>query len=133
MNRLTPEQLVLLNKKITGDESGDLRVRFSELEEIAQIPYEQNERFFYKYKGVKEKAAELGSLIAKREPFEKANLETAVLALLTLLDINNYRLINYSQDIETLCIYLKEPETNNVRQWIKDHLPKEGVQHLFDT
>ena len=127
MNKLTPEQLVLLNRKIIGDEeSRDLQVNFDELNELTEIPYKKDKELFYVYKTVTEKAAVLGNLIVLRKPFAKANQETAVLALLTLLDINGYKMVNYSKDIEELCMYLEEATTDNTRKWIDAHKVEEG-------
>ena len=127
MNKLTPEQLVLLNRKIIGDEeSRDLQVNFDELNELTEIPYKKDKELFYVYKTVTEKAAVLGNLIVLRKPFAKANQETAVLALLTLLDINGYKMVNYSKDIEELCMYLEEATTDNTRKWIDANKFEEG-------
>ena len=104
MNKLTPEQLVLLNRKIIAvDEVSIPQVKFDDLKEITEIPYQKNEELFYIYRTTIEKAAKLGNLIVLRKPFVKANQETAVLALLTLLDINGYKMVNYSKDVEELC------------------------------
>ena len=101
MNKLTPEQLVLLNRKIIADDEASVpQVKFDDLKEITEIPYQKNEELFYIYRTAIEKAAKLGHLIVLRKPFVKANQETAVLALLTLLDINGYKMVNYSKDIE---------------------------------
>ena len=126
MNKLTPEQLVLLNRKIIADEANVPQVNFDELKEITDIPYQKNEELFYIYRSAIEKAAKLGSLIAIRKPFAKANQETAVLALLTLLDINGYKMINYSKDIEELCGRLEESKIDNTCKWINAHLVEEG-------
>lgn len=125
MNKLTPEQLVLLNRKIIADDAAELQVSFDELKEITDIPYQKDEEFFYVYRTAVEKSAKLGSLIASRKPFVKSNQETAVLALLTLLDINGYKVINYSKDIEKLCECLKENEIDNTCKWINAHLEDE--------
>ena len=127
MNKLTPEQLVLLNRKIIAEEDASVsQVKFDELKEIAEIPYQKNDELFYIYKTAIEKAAKLGCLIAIRKPFAKANQETAILALLTLLDINGYKTVNYNKDIEELCVYLEETKIDNACKWINAHLVEEG-------
>jgi prophage maintenance system killer protein len=127
MNKLTPEQLVLLNRKIIADDEASIpQVNFVDLKEITEIPYMKNEELFYIYKTAIEKAAKLGNLIVLRKPFVKANQETAVLALLTLLDINGYKMVNYSKDIEELCGYLEETKIDNTCKWINAHLMEEG-------
>jgi len=127
MNKLTPEQLVLLNRKIIAvDEVSIPQVKFDDLKEITEIPYQKNEELFYIYRTTIEKAAKLGNLIVLRKPFVKANQETAVLALLTLLDINGYKMVNYSKDIEELCRYLEETNIDNTCKWINAHLVEEG-------
>lgn len=127
MNKLTPEQLVLLNRKIIAvDEVSITQVKFDDLKGITEIPYQKNEELFYIYRTTIEKAAKLGNLIVLRKPFVKANQETAVLALLTLLDINGYKMMNYSKDIEELCRYLEETNIDNTCKWINAHLVEEG-------
>ena len=127
MNKLTPEQLVLLNRKIIADDEANIpQVKFDDLKEITEIPYQKNEELFYIYRTAIEKAAKLGNLIVLRKPFVKANQETAVLALLTLLDINGYKMVNYSKDIEELCRYLEEAKIDNTCKWINAHLVEEG-------
>lgn len=123
MNKLTPEQLVLLNRKIIADDETNVtQVKFDDLKEIAEIPYQKNKELLYVFRTVKEKAAKLGNLIVLRKPFVKANQETAVLALLTLLDINGYKMVDYKKDIEELCGYLEEKNTDNTCKWIDAHL-----------
>lgn len=127
MNKLTPEQLVLLNRKIvSSDDAANSQVNLNELQEITDIPYQKDDELFYVYKSTVEKSAKLGSIIAIRKPFAKANLETAVLALLTLLDINGYKMANYSKDVEELCGYLEEKNIKNTCKWINEHLEEEG-------
>lgn len=131
MNKLTPEQLVLLNRKIIADDEASVpQVKFDDLKEITEIPYQKNEELFYIYRTAIEKAAKLGHLIVLRKPFVKANQETAVLALLTLLDINGYKMVNYSKDIEELCRYLEETKIDNTCKWINAHLVEEGYISL---
>ena len=126
MNKLTAEQLLLLNQKITAEDAGDRQVNFDELKEISDIPYQKDEELFYIYRTAVEKSAKLGSLIAIRKPFAVANRETAVLALLTLLDINGYKMTNYSKDIDELCSLLEEGRIESTCRWINSHLPEEG-------
>ena len=122
MNKLTPEQLVLLNKKLVGEEKQQLlRVDNDELTEITEIPF-QTDRDFYRYRRTKEKAAKLAIIIVKRKPFLEANRETAVLSMLTLLLINGIKLVEYSEDVEELYKYLEEAETDEVCNWIDSHL-----------
>lgn len=128
MNKLTPEQLVLLNRKIIADDETSIpQVNFDDLKEIAEIPYQKNKELLYVFRTVKEKAAKLGNLIALRKPFSQANEETAVLALLTLLDINGYKMVNYSKDIDELCGYLEEKDIDNTCTWINAHLVEKGI------
>ena len=124
MNKLTPKQLILLNQKIVEDDAAVVTDEgMAMLEEIAEIPYEKNEELFYICKDAVEKAAVLGILIAERKPFSEANKETAVLALLTLLEINECKLKNYSkkEDIEELCECLIHAEREAVCGWINAH------------
>jgi len=131
MNKLTPEQLVLLNRKIIADdETSILQENFDDLKEIAEIPYQKSKELLYEFRTVIEKAAKLGNLIVLRKPFAQANEETAVLALLTLLDINGYKMVNYSKDVDELCGYLEEKDIDNTCTWINAHLVDEGYINL---
>ena len=130
MNKLTPEQLLLLNRKITaGDSSSVLRVTKEELKEIADIPYIQDKRFFYVHKNTIHKAAKLANLIACRKPFFEENRETAILAMLTLLSINGYKIANYREDMEKLWDCLEKDETEGICQWIKAHVVDDGYSN----
>lgn len=122
MNKLTPEQLMLLNRKVTGEKDVVLQENFNELKRITNIPYQKNEELFYEFKTVIDKAAKLGNLIALQKPFVKGNKETAIVAMLTLLDINGRKVENYANDIDELCKYLEEPTEENIREWINSHL-----------
>ncbi len=127
MNKLTPEQLVLLNRKIVAaNESSVSQETMNVLREIADIPYVKDKRFFYVHKNTIHKAAKLGNLIARRKPFKNGNQETAILALLTLLDINGYKMANYSQDMKDLCACLENEETDDICAWIKAHVVDDG-------
>ena len=125
MNKLTPEQLMLLNQKIVSDEKVLPKVTDNELKEIAEFPYQKDEQLFYKYKTVAQKSAALGNIIAIKKPFVKANKETAVLALLTLLDINGYKMVDYKKDINELYECLEQPTTDDTCKWIDEHMQKE--------
>ena len=126
MNKLTPEHLIIFNQKIVGENSSDvLRIQYDMLVEITEIPYKKNEELFYVYKSSVEKAAKLGNLIATRKPFLKANQETAILTILTLLDINGCKVINYVQDLDDLRSCLEESNEENICLWIRKHLKEE--------
>ena len=101
-------------------------MNFDELKEISDIPYQKDEELFYIYRTAVEKAAKLGSLIAIRKPFDTANRETAVLALLTLLDINGYKMTNYGKDVDELCALLEEGLIESTCKWINSHLHEDG-------
>ena len=144
MNKLTPEQLMLLNRKVVnkmvnengngnGNDEDVLRVKMDELREIAEIPYQTNDKFLYEHKRITEKAAVLGHLIAKRKPFCESNEETAVLALLTLLDVNCYRMIGLNrEEIGKLSASLYEENTKETCTWIKEHLAEEIRYRVLD-
>jgi len=118
---------LLLNRKITaGDSASVLQVTMEDLKEIADIPYIQDKRFFYVHKNTIHKAAKLANLIARRKPFSKGNRETAILAMLTLLSINGYKIANYREDMEKLIDCLEKDETDEVCQWIKAHVVDDG-------
>ena len=130
MNILTPEQLVLLNQKVIAENgAATSQMNFDELKVITDITFRKNRELFYEYRTISQKAAKLGSLIATRKPFLKANKETAVLALLTFLDINGQKIENFNKDIEELYKYLEESNEktsiDNTCNWIEAHTLKE--------
>ena len=133
MNKLTPEHLLILNRKLGGD--GRLRrsVDIDVLKDIAAKPYEKTKELLYKHKRVVDKAAVLGYMIVARSPFVARNNETAVLAMLTLLELNGYRVIDYVNDMEVLLNSLvqqkqEEEQLNEIRQWIVAHLAKDDYK-----
>lgn len=121
MNKLTAKQLQMFNKKIVapGNEKNKPVLSMDVLEKIAAIPYEQDEAFFYIYRDTIEKAAILGCSIQKMKPFKEGNSETAILAMLTLLDVNGYEIIDYEKDIATLFEALEDYEV--LCEWLKGH------------
>lgn len=118
---------MILNQKIVGDNvNATLRVEYEELIDISDIPYQKNKELFYEYKSTKQKAAKLGNLIAIRKPFKLSNRETAALALLTLLDINGKKMIDYGKDINELYDCLEDSDIEKICKWIEAHLEKDG-------
>ena len=127
MNKLTPEQLVILNQKVSGNNmDAALRVKFDELVNLSDIPYRKNKELFYEYKTTLQMAAKLGNLIAIRKPFKLSNRETAALALLTLLDINGIKMIDYGKDVNALYDCLEDPDIGNICKWIEAHKEQDG-------
>lgn len=119
MNKLTAGQLVMINQKLVGNnEDVNEKTRIL-IEQIVEMPYEQNEMSSYKYKGIIEKASKLGCSIARIKPFEQKNNQTAVIATLTLLELNNVRLVNYEDNVSQLVQYFTAGDIESGCEWIR--------------
>ena len=121
MNKLTAKQLIMLNRKIVNDEARFTINEEAKIKEIAELPYEKDEEFFYKYKTTIEKSAKLGCLIATSEPFHKGNEETAMLAMITLLELNGYKIPDFELYLDELSEQLKSNDYEAVCSWIRTH------------
>jgi prophage maintenance system killer protein len=85
------------------------------------MPYEQDEKFFYKYKNTVAKAAKLGCSVACIKPFEKKNIQSAIFSLLSLLELNNVRLVGYENDLITLVSCVESGDVEKTCDWIEKH------------
>lgn len=119
MNKLTSKQLFMINRKLTGGDSHTEGTLMEKLDEIAAAPYEQNDMFFYKYRDTVSKAAKLGSTLARQKPFASCNEGTAIIATLSLLELNGIRLDGYEDDIETLASCLCSGDLESCCEWIR--------------
>lgn len=137
MNTVSAKQLIQINSIVTGKPSRyDLpKDKMKLLKEIAAAPFEKEKEWdsvnqkeyetcFYEYRTVIEKAAKLGCDIYQLHPFESGNNKTAVLALLTLLDVNSFNLEDYFDDLDELVTSLQNPESGvlDTASWIKNHM-----------
>lgn len=123
MNKLTAKQLLLMNQKLTNEENVTPEV-LNRVEEIALLPYRQDENSVYVYKDTIDKATVLGSSIARLRPFEKKNSQTAVVAMLTLLELNDIMLKNYENSIMELVECLLDGDLQRSSQWVKRYQEK---------
>ncbi len=125
MYKLTSVQLVWLNQKVVGDDHIIVESeKLKQIQEISNIPYEETEELFYRYKGTVEKAAKLGTLIATRKPFEGKNSETAVLAMLTLMEMNGFKMVDYQEHIRALMIYLEQDDKEETERWLERYMDR---------
>ena len=121
MNRLTAKQLLMINQKITCVDVKASDNLMKKLETISDLPYEQDEMFFYKYKDVIAKASKLGCSIARIKPFAEKNKQTSVVALLTLLELNGVGLEKYDDDLPLLVSFLEAGDLESSCEWIRMH------------
>lgn len=119
MNKLTAEQLLMIYQKRTGEEIKKSETLLKKLEEISKMPYEQDERFFYKYKNTVAKASKLGCAIARIKPFPEKNTQTAIVSMLTLLKLNRVKLVDYENDLPTLATLIQAGDVTKTGQWIE--------------
>lgn len=119
MYRLTNSQLVMLNKKITGDKCEVKNENL--LDKINNQVYEQDEEGFYVYRDTVHKAAKYAEIFSYEQPFMSGNLETGVLIATTLLSINNNP-VNYTdEDIKKFMADLEKHDINyeDIVSWLK--------------
>ena len=121
MNKLTAKQLLMINWKLTGNEAKASDKLLIKLEEISKLPYEQDERFFYKYKNTVAKASKLGCSIACIKPFQEKNNQSAIFSLLSLLELNKVKLVDYENDLTSLVSLLESGDVEKTCDWIENH------------
>lgn len=123
MNRLTAKQLVKINGTVTSRKKVPITdEKMKLLEEVVQSPYIQDEKFFYVYKTTIEKAAKLGCELYRNRPFDKGNGNTALIAILTLLDVNGFKLVGYENDLKSLANGIQNNDFDAVTTWIRKYL-----------
>ena len=123
MNKLTAKQLLMINRKLSGETTAVSDNLMKKLEDISKMPYEQNENFFYVYRNTVAKASKLGCSIATIKPFREKNNQTAILALLSLLELNKIQLTAYEAHLQTLVTLLESGDVDGTKGWIERHLP----------
>lgn len=123
MNKITAKQLIRLNGTVTARNEVPISEKQKKiLEEIAQSPYILDEKFFYVYKTTIEKSAKLGCELINRKPFDNGNGKTALLASLTLLDLNGFKLTPYQDDLKSLAESMQNNDVEACTEWIRQHL-----------
>lgn len=123
MNKITAKQLIRLNGTVTDRNEVPINEKQKRIiEEIAQSPYILDEKYFYVYKTTIEKSAKLGCELINRKPFDNGNGKTALLASLTLLDINGFKLTAYQDDLKTLAERMQKNDVDACTEWIREHL-----------
>lgn len=125
MNRLSASQINKINCKIIGTEDNfnDKEEKFKNiLKDIAFAPYEQDEKFFYRYRDTVSKAAKLSYDIADQKPFGKGNIKTAVFIALTLLQINQINTKEgYQEDLPIFEAALRDGDFKQIEDWLRNH------------
>ncbi len=119
MNKLTAGQLIMINQKLVKKKFDISEKTQILIEEIVQMPYEQNEMSLYKYKGVIQKASKLGSAISRIRPFDDRNDQTAVIAALTLLELNGIKMTDYKDNVSQLVQYFLIGDIESGCEWIR--------------
>ena len=121
MNKIVTRQLFIINSQIIGESSPLSDESWKALKQVAQAPYEQNENFYYIYKSLSAKAAKLGCEIVRLKPFDKENELTALVASLTMLEINGLRIIDYKKDLDELLRYFSDNDVVKAEEWFEAH------------
>ncbi len=130
MNKLTAEQLILLNKKITEDHMYmPSEECMNMIKEISDLPFNKERMFLFKYRDAIDRAVALGGEIIRQKPFARENNKTALLAFMTMLELNGYQLVDTSADLEELYRMLKEQNTAKCREWISYHTEADADEH----
>jgi len=123
MNKVTDLHLVEINKLISEKEnqpSGvlDMEALTGIVAEVYRIAPRDGT---YIYRSIVDKAVKYGTMLAASRAFQSCNMKTAVVAVITVLALNNVKLSNYEGGIQTLAGYLKEGDGISSRNWILDH------------
>lgn len=121
MNKLTAKQLLNINAKITNQKPLLFESEKELLDSITRAPYQQDKHLYYIYKTVSAKAAKLGCEIVKKKPFKNENEMTAIIAILTMMEVNGTKLYGYKDDLESLRSYLRSDQVDKVEEWLDSH------------
>ncbi len=127
MNRLTAEQLLTLNRKITGNTDAVTDKKRRLLVQIADLPYERDGMHAYRYRDVFSRATVLGCALMREKPFCEGNEKTAILTVMTMLELNGYAVEDTPASIETLYRLLMTEDTEACRTWLETHIIEEGT------
>ena len=129
MKKLTPEQVVFVYNKVSGctysiDAS---QVSYNTIQSILKKAWGRTEdgtQYVYTY--LQLKAAVMCMEIAKQKPFPDFNLNVAVLASLTLLELNGViiKLDEASARQLSFLISRKETEYSDLADWFISHTEK---------
>lgn len=121
MNKIVTKQLLMINSQITGNSENISEQKRKALNSAAAAPYELNENYYYIHRTLAAKAAKLGCELTKLQPFKDQNELTALVASLTMLEINGYRLIDYKEDIGELKALFKSNDISGAERWLTAH------------
>lgn len=122
MNKIAATQLHNINAYISGNNKPLSDKLLNRLNNVTAAPFQLDDNFYYIYKTLAAKAAKLGCEIVKVKPFETDNELTAVVAALTMLEINGSMPVHYKNDIDGLFRCLSENNIAQAEQWIKNHV-----------
>lgn len=122
MNILTVQQLKNMNCIVTRNPRDVVyeRILASVIDEVF---YKENISF-YRYRFIADKAAALGCEIMRKVPFANENTRTAIVAMMTLLNINEIKFTdNYQEDISALIDAISgDSAYSNTLDWINSHI-----------
>lgn len=121
MNKIVTKQLVIINSQITGNIEMLSEQKWNLLNKAAAAPFELNENYYYIHKTLAAKAAKLGCELTKLRPFKEQNELTALVASLTMIEINGCRLFDYKKDIDELKDSLKRNDISGAERWLSAH------------
>lgn len=122
MNKIAATQLHNINAYISGDQKPLSGKMLNNLNSVTAAPFQLDDSGYYIYKTLAAKAAKLGCEIVKIKPFETDNEMTAVVAALTMLEINGSMPVQYEDDIDGLYHCFSENNIEQAEQWIKNHV-----------
>ena len=121
MNQMVSKHLFAIHSMLTDNGTPLSEERWQVLNDVAAAPFRQNENYYYIYRSVAAKAAKLGCEMVKRKPFEQQNELTAVVAALTMLEVNGIRLADYRKDIDTLRACFASNDVTGAEAWLEQH------------
>lgn len=122
MNKIAATQLHNINAYLSGNKKPLSEKMLIVLNSVTAAPFQLDDSGYYIYKTLAAKAAKLGCEIVKIKPFETDNALTAVVATLTMLEINGSMPAHYKDDIDGLYHCFSENNIEQAEQWIKNHV-----------
>lgn len=129
MNKLTPEQIIFVYNKVSGRNYAfnSPQVNFEAIQSITKEAWKHAEdEAKYKYLNIQSKAAVMCLELSRQKPFPDNNLKTAMLASITMLELNGFYIKLDETTAQHLAIMLTDKNTDykELAEWFKTHTVK---------
>lgn len=129
MNKLTPEQIIFVYNKISGRNYAidSPQVDYEQIKLINREAWGRTEDGTkYKHLDIQSKAAVMCLELSRRKPFPDSNLKVAMLAGITMLELNGIYIKLDETSARLLAVILTRPATDcdELADWFKAHTVK---------